>query len=234
MLIALPNLDGTFTCTLFFPFEGEVSFASLKTEAQVRNFLTSQFPDVVKLSPNVVQEYMANPNGALVTVKCFPWVYSDKLALLGDAAHAIVPFFGQGMNAGFEDCFEFGNLMEKHGDNWVELLKEFQHIRKANGDAIADMAVENFIEMRDKVADPKFLLRKKIEAKLNRLYPENYVSKYSLVSFSTKPYRYALEMGFQQDALFEKVLAIPGIESNWDDEATIPQLEALLREYKFL
>jgi kynurenine 3-monooxygenase len=234
MLIALPNLDGTFTCTLFFPFEGEVSFASLKTEAQVRNFLTSQFPDVVKLSPNVVQEYMANPNGALVTVKCFPWVYSDKLALLGDAAHAIVPFFGQGMNAGFEDCFEFGNLMEKHGDNWVELLKEFQHIRKANGDAIADMAVENFIEMRDKVADPKFLLRKKIEAKLNRLYPENYVSKYSLVSFSTKPYRYALEMGFQQDALFEKVLAIPGIESNWDDEASIPQLEALLREYKFL
>lgn len=234
MLIALPNLDGTFTCTLFFPFEGELSFASLKTEDQVRSFLTEQFPDLVKLSPNVVQEYMANPNGALVTVKCFPWVYSDKLALLGDAAHAIVPFFGQGMNAGFEDCFEFGNLMDKHGDDWTALLDEFQHIRKANGDAIADMAVENFFEMRDKVADPKFLLRKKIEAKLNKLYPENYVSKYSLVSFSTKPYRYALEMGFRQDALFEKVLAIPGIETNWDSDDALSQINLLLMEFNFI
>lgn len=234
MLIALPNLDGSFTCTLFFPFEGEVSFASLKTEDQVSTFLTKEFPDLVALSPNVVQEYMANPNGALVTVKCFPWVYSDKLALLGDAAHAIVPFFGQGMNAGFEDCFEFGNLMDKHGDNWETLLNEFQQIRKVNGDAIADMAVENFIEMRDKVADPKFLLRKKIEAKLNKLYPEKYVSKYSLVSFSNKPYSYALEMGFRQDALFEKVLAIPGIETNWDSEEALNQIEVLLKEFKFI
>lgn len=234
MLIALPNLDGSFTCTLFFPFEGELSFASLKTEEQVNAFLTSQFPDLVALSPNVTQEYMANPNGALVTVKCFPWVHSDKLALLGDAAHAIVPFFGQGMNAGFEDCFEFGNLMDKHGDNWEAMLNEFQHNRKQNGDAIADMAVENFIEMRDKVADPKFLLRKKIEAKLSKLFPEKYVSKYSLVSFSTKPYSYALEMGFRQDALFEKVLAIPGIETNWDSEETLTQIEVLLRGFRFI
>lgn len=234
MLIALPNLDGTFTCTLFFPFEGELSFASLKTEEQVREFLTTQFPNVVKLSPNVVQEYMNNPNGALVTVKCFPWVYSDKLALLGDASHAIVPFFGQGMNAGFEDCFEFGNLLDKHGDNWADMLNEFQHVRKVNADAIADMAVENFIEMRDKVADQKFLLRKKIEAKLNKLFPENYVSKYSLVSFSIKPYSFALEMGFRQDALFEKVLSIPNIEENWDSEETLSILKVLLTEFKFL
>ncbi len=234
MLIALPNLDGSFTCTLFFPFEGELSFASLKTSEQVKAFLAKDFPDVVALAPNIVEEYMANPNGSLVTVKCFPWVYQDKLGLLGDAAHAIVPFFGQGMNAGFEDCFEFGNLMDKHGDNWTALLDEFQHIRKVNGDAIADMAVENFIEMRDKVADQKFLLRKKIESKINRKYPENYVSKYSLVSFSTKPYRYALEMGFRQDALFEKVLAIPGIDSNWDSDETMLKIETLLKEFKFL
>jgi kynurenine 3-monooxygenase len=234
MLIALPNLDGSFTCTLFFPFEGNPSFASLQSEAQVREFLTKEFPDVVALSPDVVQEYMANPNGSLVTVKCFPWVYKDKLGLLGDASHAIVPFFGQGMNAGFEDCFEFGNLMDKHGDNWEALLAEFQQIRKINADAIADMAVENFIEMRDKVADQKFLLRKKIEAKLNKNFPENYVSKYSLVSFSTKPYRYALEMGFRQDALFEKVLAIPGIENNWDSDETFEKLKVLLKEFQFL
>lgn len=234
MLIALPNLDGSFTCTLFFPFEGNPSFVSLQTEEQVRTFLTKEFPDVVALSPDVVNEYMQNPNGSLVTVKCFPWVYKDKLGLLGDASHAIVPFFGQGMNAGFEDCFEFGNLMDKHGDNWEDLLNEFQEIRKINADAIADMAVENFIEMRDKVADQKFLLRKKIEAKLNKKYPENYVSKYSLVSFSTKPYRYALEMGFRQDALFEKVLAIPGIDTHWDSEETFVKIEALLKEFQFL
>lgn len=234
MLIALPNLDGSFTCTLFFPFEGEISFSSLKTEDQVRAFLTKDFPDVVALSPNIVKEYMANPNGSLVTVKCFPWVYKDKLALLGDAAHAIVPFFGQGMNAGFEDCFELGKLMDKHGDNWQDMLSEFQSIRKENGDAIADMAVENFIEMRDKVADQKFLLRKKIEAKLNKLYPENYISKYSLVSFSTQPYVHALNTGFRQDALFEKILSIPSIETNWDTPETLVNIESYLKEFKFL
>jgi kynurenine 3-monooxygenase len=234
MLIALPNLDGSFTCTLFFPFEGNPSFASLQTEAQVREFLTREFPNVVALSPDVVNEYMANPNGSLVTVKCFPWVFKDKLGLMGDASHAIVPFFGQGMNSGFEDCFEFGKLMDKHGDNWEALLAEFQDIRKINADAIADMAVENFIEMRDKVADQKFLLRKKIEAKLNKIFPDHYVSKYSLVSFSTKPYSYALEMGFRQDALFEKVLAIPEIENNWDSDETFTKLEVLLKEFNFL
>jgi kynurenine 3-monooxygenase len=167
-------------------------------------------------------------------VKCFPWVFKDKLGLMGDASHAIVPFFGQGMNSGFEDCFEFGKLMDKHGDNWEALLAEFQDIRKINADAIADMAVENFIEMRDKVADQKFLLRKKIEAKLNKIFPDHYVSKYSLVSFSTKPYSYALEMGFRQDALFEKVLAIPEIENNWDSDETFTKLEVLLKEFQFL
>jgi kynurenine 3-monooxygenase len=234
MLIALPNLDGSFTCTLFFPFDGDPSFNSLKTREQVTEFFNRQFADVVAMIPNVVDEYMENPTSSLVTVRSFPWSYSDKLCLMGDASHAIVPFFGQGMNAGFEDCFEFGKMLDKHGDNWEEMFKEFEKIRKPNADAIADMALENFIEMRDKVADQKFLLRKKIEAKLNKKYPEQYVSKYSLVSFSTKPYSYALEMGYRQDALFQKVLAIPSIETIWDSTEVEARYEELLKEFKFI
>lgn len=234
MLIALPNLDGSFTCTLFFPFEGEPSFSSLKTTEQVRAFLKKDFADVLELAPDLVEEYMANPNGSLVTVKCFPWTYSDKLGLMGDASHAIVPFFGQGMNAGFEDCFEFAKLMDQYGDDWKGLLTAFELQRKPNADAIAEMAYENFTEMRDKVADPKFLLRKKIEQQINKRYPEKYVSKYSLVSFSTEPYRYALETGYRQDALFEKVLALPNIENTWQEPATEASIDALLKEFQFI
>ena len=234
MMIALPNLDGSFTCTLFFPFEGEVSFNALKTREQVSAFLTKDFPDVVALAPQVVDEYMANPNGSLVTVRAYPWSFEGKVGLLGDASHAIVPFFGQGMNAGFEDCFELGKLMDLHQDDWKTILSEFQISRKPNADAIADMALENFIEMRDKVADQKFLLRKKIEQKISKKYPENYISKYALVSFGTAPYKDALATGFKQDALFEKVLAIPSIEQNWDSPETETKIDHLLKEFGFI
>ena len=234
MLIALPNLDGTFTCTLFFPFEGDVSFNSLKTRDQVQAFLSKDFADVYAISPEIVDEYMANPNGSLVTVRSYPWSYEDKLGLLGDASHAIVPFFGQGMNSGFEDCFELGKLMDQYPGDWKTILSEFQISRKPNADAIADMALENFIEMRDKVADQKFLLRKKIEQKLSKQYPENYISKYSLVSFGTAPYKDALAMGFKQDALFKEVLAIPEIENNWDSPEATQKIEQLLKEFGFI
>lgn len=234
MMIALPNLDGSFTCTLFFPFEGDPSFASLKTEEDVTAFFRKEFPDVVAIMPDLTKDFLANPNGSLVTVKSYPWSYEDKLGLLGDASHAIVPFFGQGMNAGFEDCFVLGQLMDQHGSDWKTILKEFQESRKPNADAIAEMAVENFIEMRDKVADQKFLLRKKIEQGISKKYPDQYISKYSMVSFSTVPYTQALEMGYKQDALFEKVLAIPGIETNWDSPATQQQIDNLLKEFKFI
>jgi kynurenine 3-monooxygenase len=234
MLIALPNLDGTFTCTLFFPFEGEVSFNSLKTREQVQAFLSKNFANVYAMSPQIVDEYMANPNGSLVTVRSYPWSYEDKLGLLGDASHAIVPFFGQGMNSGFEDCFELGKLMDQYPGDWKTILSEFQISRKPNADAIADMALENFIEMRDKVADQKFLLRKKIEQKLSKQYPENYISKYSLVSFGTAPYKDALAMGFKQDALFKEVLAIPEIENNWDSPESTQKIEQLLKEFGFI
>ena len=192
------------------------------------------FADVYAISPQIVDEYMANPNGSLVTVRSYPWSYEDKLGLLGDASHAIVPFFGQGMNSGFEDCFELGKLMDQYPGDWKTILSEFQISRKPNADAIADMALENFIEMRDKVADQKFLLRKKIEQKLSKKYPENYISKYSLVSFGTAPYKDALAMGFKQDALFKKVLAIPEIENNWDSPESSQKIEQLLKEFGFI
>lgn len=234
MMIALPNLDGSFTCTLFFPFDGEPSFSSLKTEADVNAFFSKEFPDVVTLIPDLAKDFFQNPTGSLVTVKSYPWTYEDKVGIMGDASHAIVPFFGQGMNAGFEDCFVLGELMERHQDNWEAILPEFQRVRKPNADAIAEMAYENFIEMRDKVADPKFLLRKKIEQLFNKKYPEQYISKYAMVSFSIKPYTEALEMGYRQDALFEKVLQIPGIETNWDSAETAVKLDTLLKEFGFI
>src|SRR3989337_531358 len=163
MLIALPNNDGSFTCTLFFPFEGEPSFASLDTKEKVKSFFEKTFADAVPMMPTLEDDFFNNPTSSLITVKCFPWIRNDKFALIGDAAHAIVPFFGQGMNCGFEDCSVLNGLISKHDDNWFAILEEYQYLRKADSDAIAEMALNNFIEMRDKVADPHFLLQKKIE-----------------------------------------------------------------------
>src|SRR5690242_1966532 len=182
MLIALPNPDGSFTCTLFFPFEGKVSFDALKTKSDVLQFFEETFPDVLKLMPNAIDDFSSNPTSSLVTVKCSPWV-RNKTLVIGDAAHAIVPFFGQGMNAGFEDCRILNELLDTHHDNWATVLSKFQEQRKPDADAIAQLALDNFIEMRDLVADATFLLRKKIEAKLHELYPEKWIPLYSMVTF---------------------------------------------------
>ena len=184
MLIALPNLDGNFTCTLFFPFEGELSFQQLDTEEKVITFFKKTFPDTLELIPDLTNQFFHNPVSSLVTVKCFPWIREDKFALIGDAAHAIVPFFGQGMNCGFEDCRILDELIDQYGDDWKTILDEYQSIRKPDADAIADLAVNNFIEMRDKTADPKFLLQKKIEARLHEKYPGKWIPAYTQVTFS--------------------------------------------------
>lgn len=219
MLIALPNLDKTFTCTLFFPFEGELSFSRLKTKEEVRDFFERTFPDAIKLMPDYVNEFFRNPTSSLVTVKCFPWIREDKFALIGDAAHAIVPFFGQGMNAGFEDCRILDELIEKNQDDWMTILNEFQLIRKPDTDAIADMAVNNFIEMREKTADPKFLLQKKIEARLHEKHPEKWIPAYSQVTFSPHiRYSDALKRGEMQEAIMKEVMEMPGIENKWESE----------------
>lgn len=219
MLIALPNLDKTFTCTLFFPFEGPASFSNLTTKEKVQSFFENTFPDAIALMPDYVNEFFNNPTSSLVTVKCFPWVREDKFALIGDAAHAIVPFFGQGMNCGFEDCRVLDELIDENGDDWATILQRYQLLRKPDGDAIADLAINNFTEMRDRTADPKFLLQKKIEARLHDKYPGQWIPAYSQVTFSPHiRYSEALQRGQQQEAIMQEVMKTPGIEENWQSE----------------
>jgi kynurenine 3-monooxygenase len=219
MLIALPNIDGSFTCTLFFPFEGDPSFASLNTTGKVKSFFEKTFTDAVPLMPALEEDFFANPTSSLVTVRCYPWIREDKFALIGDAAHAIVPFFGQGMNCGFEDCSVLNGLMDKYGDNWKTILSEYQEMRKPDGDAIAELALNNFIEMRDKVADPKFLLQKKIEARLHEKYPDKWIPAYSQVTFSPQiRYSEALKRGQMQEAIMQEVMRMQGIEEKWESD----------------
>jgi len=219
MLIALPNLDGSFTCTLFFPFEGEQSFSMLDTEEKVTAFFEKTFPDAVPVMPDYVEHFFANPTSSLVMVKCFPWIRADKFALIGDAAHAIVPFFGQGMNCGFEDCRILDELIDQHGDDWAGILQQFQALRKPDADAIADMAVNNFVEMRDKTADPKFLLQKKIEGRLYEKYPDKWIPAYSQVTFSPHiRYSEALRQGQNQESIMKEIMALPDIAGHWDDD----------------
>jgi kynurenine 3-monooxygenase len=225
MLIALPNPDGSFTGTLFFPFEGELSFEKLDTEKAVSDFFNRTFADIVRLVPDLTDQFFTNPVSSLVTVKCFPWVREDKFCLIGDAAHAIVPFFGQGMNAGFEDCSVLNGFMEKHGENWPRILNEFQELRKPDTDAIADLAVGNFEEMRAKTADPKFLLQKKIEAKLHEMYPDKWIPAYSQVTF-TPDIRYseALKNSQKQEVIMQEVMSRKDIEQNWDSDEVLQQI----------
>jgi len=220
MLIALPNIDGSFTCTLFFPFEGNISFASLNSEEKVQSFFNNKFADAIELMPTLVEDFFNNPTSSLVTVRCFPWIRADKFALIGDAAHAIVPFFGQGMNCGFEDCSVLSSLMDKQGEDWTKILSSFQQLRKPDGDAIAELALNNFIEMRDKVADPKFLLQKKIEARLHQQHPDKWIPAYSMVTFRPDiRYSEALERGNKQEAIMQDVMQLENIEDSWDSDA---------------
>lgn len=219
MLIALPNIDGSFTCTLFFPLEGEMSFSKLDTADKVRDFFIKNFADATALMPDVVEQFMHNPTSSLVTVKCSPWIRNDKFALIGDAAHAIVPFFGQGMNCGFEDCSVLNELMEMYDDDWNKILQEFQQRRKPDADAIADLAINNFTEMRDKTANPKFLLQKKIEAKLHDKYPDKWIPAYSQVTFSPHiRYSEALSNGMRQESIMQEIMQLENIEGRWQDD----------------
>jgi kynurenine 3-monooxygenase len=205
MLIALPNVDGTFACILFLPFEGPDSFARLTTHADVVEFFLSRFPDAAPLMPDLADNFFANPTGAMVTIKCSPWHVEGRALLLGDAAHAIVPFFGQGINCGFEDCTCLLELLDQHGADWTRVFSEFEKERKINTDAIADLAVENFVEMRDRVADPRFLFRKKVELALEAQYPQLFVPKYAMVTFHRVPYATALKRGQVQDRILTEL-----------------------------
>src|SRR6202021_2106694 len=205
MLIALPNIDGTFACILFLPFQGEPSFKQIGTETDLHDLFRKQFPDALSLMPHLTQQFFDNPTGSMVTVKCSPWSAYGKTLLLGDAAHAIVPFFGQGMNCAFEDCTYFLDLLDKCGPDWPRLFREFEDARRADTDAIADLANENFIEMRDKVGDPRFLFKKQVELALEARYPKIFVPRYAMVTFHRLPYTLARSRGEIQDRVLSEI-----------------------------
>ena len=207
MMIALPNFDGSFTCTLFLAHAGENSFEQLTDEKSLLEFFQTNFADAIPLMPTLTQDFFANPVGNLGTVKCFPWNVGGTSLLLGDSAHAVVPFYGQGMNASFEDCRVLNDLIQRRGADWKTVFDEFTTSRKENTDAIAQMAEENFYEMRDAVADPIFVRKRELETKLEHEFPD-YFSKYSMVTFREDlPYSVAKRKGNAQDKLLMEICA---------------------------
>lgn len=201
MIIALPNLDGSFTLTMFHPFDTEIGFDALDNTNKVQAFFEKYFPTLLPHIPHYKEEFFENPVGTLGTIKCYPWQAYGKALIMGDASHAIVPFYGQGMNASFEDVRVFDDLIEIHGDNWLQLFESFQDERAKNANAIADLAIDNFYEMRDKVDDVPFMRKRQIEMQLEQSYPD-YYSKYSLVTFKPEmDYSQAMRQGRAQDKL---------------------------------
>ncbi|QOL24488.1 FAD-dependent monooxygenase [Thalassotalea sp. LPB0316] len=207
MLIALPNLDGSFTLTLFLAKTGETSFEQLTSNEQIMTFFKQQFPDVYPLIDSLARDFNENPTGNLATVRCQQWHYQDIALLLGDAAHAIVPFHGQGMNCGFEDCYDLLNQIPPAGaeSNWLEIFSNTQTLRKPNANAIADMALENYIEMRASVAEPTFLRQKEIARQLQSWFPEHFTPRYAMVMFGELPYAQAQRIGETHKALLRKI-----------------------------
>ena len=207
MLIALPNIDKSFTCTLFFPLNGKLSFSSINSGEKIIKFFSSYFPDTVELIPDLKEEYVNNPVGKLSTIYCNRWHFEDKALIFGDAAHAIVPFFGQGMNASFQDCSIINEFIIKYDGNWDKIFSRFSDVQVPNGHAIADMAIENYIEMRDSVNDPMFIKRRELEFELESRFTERFVPRYSMVSFTTIPYSEVYRRGLLQLGLIDNYIA---------------------------
>ena len=229
MLIALANEDGSFTCTLFMPFEGENSFKTLTSKDAVDNFFKTTFSDFYEMMPNIADAWEDHPLSSLAIVRCYPWTHG-KLALMGDAAHATVPFYGQGMNSGFEDCTVMWELMQKHNEDWDKVFEEYQHLRKPDGDGVQDLSLHNYYVMRDFVGDPQFLLQKKIEADFSTKHPDKWMPLYSQVTFSHIRYSEAWKKGQEQDAIMKKVMAqFDNIENVWDSNEVE---QAILAEIK--
>ena len=209
MMIALPNPDGSFTCTLFWAFEGPRSFATTKTDDDVRRFFGEEFPDAVSLMPTLLDDFRDNPTGSLVTIRCAPWFYRDKICLLGDAAHAVVPFYGQGMNAAFEDCVVLDECLQNSPQDRERAFAEYFHRRKENADALADLAIGNFIEMRDKTASRAFRAKKKLDHLLEGLLPGVYLPLYTMVTFTRMPYATAAKRArFQNGIVYSSLVGV--------------------------
>lgn len=226
MLIALPNLDGSFTVTLFHPYEGRQGLKALTTKRKVLDFFEEQFPDIIPHMPGLLKDFFDNPNGNLGTIKCYPWQAYGKTLLMGDASHAIVPFYGQGMNSSFEDVVVFDEVLDEHAGSWASAFEAFQERRVPNTNAIADLAVDNFYEMRDHVAHPIFIKKRHLEMQLEQQYPA-YYSKYSLVTFNENmPYAEAMKRGRRQDELLMEICQQQG-DKKLDLEVVWRKIQAL-------
>ena len=222
MMIALPNPGGNFTCTLFMPFEGKPGIDDLKTREDITAFFDTYFPDAMPMMPGLVDDYLNNPTGMLTTMRCYPWV-NGKNALMGDSAHAVVPFYGQGMNCSFEDCVVLDECIEELGGDWTNVLDAYQKLRKPNADAIANLALQNFVEMRDLVGSDAFLHKKKVEHMLSEKHPDLFVSQYERVTFSTRDYAEALAYGEHNDRVLEAIIQ-NGWEEKLDDRTFVETL----------
>ena len=233
MLIALANEDGSFTCTLFMPYENDqYAFDQLTSRAKVEHFFQEVFPDFYAMMPSVADAWEDHPLSSLAIVRCKPW-HAGKVALMGDAAHATVPFYGQGMNAGFEDCRIMFELLEKHQEDWSAVFEEYSQVRKPDGDALQDLSLDNYLVMRDYVADPSFILRKKIEAKFSEMHPDRWMPLYSQVTFSNIRYSEAYRQGQVQNAIMDEVMAMENIEERWESDSVMAYLLEKSMDFKF-
>jgi kynurenine 3-monooxygenase len=223
-LFAFPNLDGSFTATLVAPFEGEPSFSQFRTPRELARLCQERFPDVP--TEPFEGECFSNPISSLVTIRCSPWTHGGRIALIGDAAHAMVPFLGQGMNAGFEDCTVLDSLLDQHDEDWGTVLSEYDRLRRPDCDAVTEMSLRNFTELTELVANPRFLLLKKLEHKIHRLYPDRFIPLYMMVAFTHIPYSQILQIASAQEAITRELMALPDFEARWDG----PEVEARLRE----
>ena len=230
MLIALPNIDGSFTVTLFLGHEeGEYNFKDLSSEEKIKEFFQKQFPDALALIPNIAEEFANNPTGALGTVKCSPWHYKNNTLIMGDAAHAVVPFYGQGMNASFEDVVVLDGVLDQNLSDWESVFKAYTKARKIDADAIGDLAVENYFEMRDHVANPLFKMKRVIEMQLEEQFPEEYFSKYSMVTFNANiGYDEAMRIGRAQDKALLNMITDKDISTSLN--MTKEELEVVLKK----
>jgi kynurenine 3-monooxygenase len=226
MLIALPNIDGSFTVTLFLPNQGEESFQALTTPEAVDALFERRFADAIPLMPRLAEDFFANPTGHLETIRCEPWSFEDHALVLGDAAHAIVPFHGQGMNAAFEDCSAFDRCLGDPDRPWDEIFAEFERRRRPNTDAIADMALENYVEMRSTVREPKFQLKKDLSFRLEERHPGRFIPRYSMVMFHTIPYAEAKRRGAIQEEILEELTSSAASV----DEVDLARADRLIEE----
>jgi len=227
MLIGIPNIDGSFTCTLFCRYEGDEGFNKIKTAEDALSFFNKIFPDAVPVMPSLADDFMNNPIGSLVTVKCGPWYVDGQAMLMGDAAHAVVPFYGQGMNCGFEDCTALGDILDAGETDWSVIFKKLFIARKENTDAIADMAIQNFVEMRETTADPKFQLKKEVGFALENRYPDRFIPRYSMVMFHPEiPFAEAKRLGEAQEQMLDELCA----NINDPSEVDWGQAENLLKK----